>query len=253
MEARGANKAEARGGQAGAKAKPTRKVAAGQHRSSASGDSSSTWSVRNDERGLDPDLEEPDTATGKVLQREVAPRKKGGKLKGLAARANPTAAAAAMGDRPMTTRSQRRSLEVSPEWLESAARLANEWKDDVEEEFDPEEDARIRERAQNRWNTARDGVQKVTAAPLRTLQNPPGARQSVTLTPSPSQTQKMIKVVGAFSNRQTEIVSEDRASSPASPGSEHTPPPDLDDEARRRARLNKAREPGPVGEKPHLK
>ena len=246
MEARGANKAEARGGQAGAKAKqPTRKVAAGLlDNAPTSGDSSSTWSVRNDERGLDPNLDEPDTATGKVLQREVAPRKKGGKLKGLAARANPTAAAAAMGDRPMTTREQRRSLEVSPEWLESAARLANEWKDDVEEEFDPEEDARIRERAQNRWNTARDGVQKVTAAPLRTLQNPPGARKSVTLTPpNPSQTQKMIKVVGAFSNRQTEIVSEDRASSPASPGSEHTPPPDLDDEARRRARLEKAREP----------
>ena len=108
-------------------------------------------------------------ASGKVLKREVVPRKnsprknqKGGKLKGLAARAANPASAAGQGGRPLTTRSQRRSLEVSPEWLESAERLANEWKDDVEEEFDPEEDARIRERAQNRWNTARDGVQKVT-------------------------------------------------------------------------------------------
>ena len=98
----------------------------------------------------------PDTASGRVLQRETAPR--AGK-NGVAAWKD--VAGRVGGDKPMATRSERRSLEVSPDWLESAMRLANEWKDDVEEEFDAEEDERIRRRAQARWATAREGVQKV--------------------------------------------------------------------------------------------
>ena len=105
--------------------------------------------------------QEPDTASGRVLQRETAPRagKNGvAAWKGVAGRVE--------RDKPMATRSERRSLEVSPEWLESAVRLANEWKDDVEEEFDADEDEKIRRRAQARWATARQGVQKVRRALL---------------------------------------------------------------------------------------